>query len=290
MQKLCNVPTQYPLIGRERLCLSIIQAFGHTFTDDLLGKVNFGLPQLVGPSGALSHNGLLSCAYYGFVPLASSHRRFVSLTKPIYKRGGVTDSLSTDPHAREASAALEHGMSSGELKRFYKALDTLANTFGFESFASISNCEKDILEDGSPFAKVSRHVYASGPRYLWDVAKCVHAQNLSDFAFDTFAHWVLYLHKVNGVVFGHGLCPAAMRFGDFETNMFIDPEAIVQLPPFTSVIDVPLDVLGALNDFAAERFPDQRLVHVRPPLVIEDSVHAIPPEILAGPEGMRGAS
>lgn len=263
-----------PEVPEEGACASIILATLEIFPEELLKSLPIDWQTLQSSliSGRLSHEGLLTGAYLGLMPIAGTHRRFTTDSEKYFKevrrRSGVGDPRRNCMSRKkitlqdENAAAQTWGVTGDEMKLLYKELNNLANSKGFASFREVFECNKDILAESLALDifdhPTDRYTFALGPRYLWQMAKFAAQQELKHVAFAVHLGWMLFLHADDKLVRGYALQPRTLRFGNRSFNRAVDFESMrdedkQDLPVFPA----PASVKAAAFELAESRFPNQ---------------------------------
>ena len=261
MSKPDNIPPFFQLDDWDALVLSACCARTQTFPYTLRerSRVRFHHLHRSLTSGQLEHYSLLSAAYVGFVPLPANYGHFIAQADRQNKQSTNPAEFRKNTVLRENRGAGEFGMSRGELKRLLEHLDSWTMKFArLATYEALFNCEGAILNDSSPYAPDDREVYATGPLYLWDLAKVVKEERLDDLVFGTYGGWITFLRRENNRVTGYAILPSAYRFGNFLTNPHVD---LIQMclengmAGSIPIMEVPNEVNEALQDLAARCFP-----------------------------------
>ena len=278
MTNMKEAITSLSLDDESLFCLSLLRAWLGVFPPKLrhFGRLDPGKLHHAMALGEISDSALVSAAYVGFAPLASSYRRLTNEADRLNKvePHPKSDAFWKDAVARENGAAREFGHARGAVKQLLRHLDAQAmESAGVSSYEALYDCKEAVLHDQSPHCPVDRETYASGPLHLWDYAKAVNEHRLDDMAFDTFRGWVLFVHLVDGVVSGHAIHPRAHRFGDFLPNPLINVTVLrhprSELYP---ILHVPKAVQEAVRSLAARTFPRHGFEYVPPPLMFQGIV------------------
>lgn len=269
MSKHANVPPTIQLDDDEAPFLNIALNWVSFFPNEAFDCTAFKPSELedVLKSGRMTHNQIVAGAYFGFLPLpGSSYEEFIKYANFFNKYSDHTSSLEyrQDEKARENDAAYQFGMSRNELKRSFKALNTLAQTYNFGSLQSLFHSGDIIANDPHAPVHIDRKPYMDGPLYLWHLARdAVYDDNL---LFTTCVDWVLCLKKQEETVFGRAILPSALKFGDFAKEHPFQAITVAG-PGFHPVIQVPAEIKEELAMLATNRFPDCEYSYVEPPRI-----------------------
>ncbi|OOG51568.1 MULTISPECIES: hypothetical protein [unclassified Rhodanobacter] len=255
-----NAKPSFVLNDDDKAVLEAVLTQLDIFPESLFIPAPFSVSQLTSAlngSEPISLYQLLASAHFGFLPIPSSYRAFCNHAERINRFRPIWDALEllNDPLGRENEAAREFGFHNrDDLKQFYRALNELAESFGFDSFEAVWDSGNSATQGNDGTSPDEYRVYASGPAFLGEFAKRARAADMPDVTFGVHGDWVLYLHRDGDTVHAHPIDPVLLRHGGFEPHT----------PEFREL--VPDEVIEALFELASTNYPGCLFDLVPPPI------------------------